>query len=84
MSKFDTALAIAQDEKFYAGLGVRLRMAREHAGLPQPAVAVVLGCSFSQVSRYELGRHPVTVATLMRLAKLYKRDITWFFIGVKL
>jgi transcriptional regulator with XRE-family HTH domain len=40
-------------------LGMRLRMAREHAGLRQEDMAEILGISSASVSNYEKGaRHP--------------------------
>lgn len=48
--------------------GVDLREARVAAGLPQQEVAQVLGTSYQNVSKAELGRSNLTIDVMQRLA----------------
>ncbi len=56
----------------------RLREARQAAGLTQVKVAAKLGRPQSFVSKCESGERRVDVVELRKLAKLYKKDLTFF------
>ncbi len=56
----------------------RLREARQAAGLTQVKVAAKLGRPQSFVSKCESGERRVDVVELRELAKLYKKDLTFF------
>jgi transcriptional regulator with XRE-family HTH domain len=59
-------------------LGRQLKEAREALGLPQAAVADHLGIPRPSVSEMEAGRRKVTFLELQRLAKLYRRPLSFF------
>lgn len=56
----------------------RLRAARADAGLTQAEVAEKLNSSQSWVSKIELGELRVDAISLNRLAKLYRKDVSYF------
>lgn len=56
----------------------RLRKARTEAGLTQAEVAKKLGATQSWVSKIELGELRVDAIWLNRLAKLYRKDVSYF------
>lgn len=58
----------------------RLREARDAAGLTLAEVALVIGRSDATVSRYESGRLPITSSMLGRLARLFDRHVSDFYV----
>lgn len=60
-------------------LGLRLRRARENAGLTQAAAAEALGLSPPAVNQYETGKRGVDALTLERLGRLYGVSLRFFF-----
>jgi Zn-dependent peptidase ImmA (M78 family)/transcriptional regulator with XRE-family HTH domain len=60
-------------------LGLRLRRAREEAGLTQSAAAEALGLSPPAVNQYEAGKRGVDALTLERLGRLYGVPLRFFF-----
>lgn len=56
----------------------RLRLARTEAGLTQAEVAQKLGCTQSWISKVENGELRVEAIWLNRLAKLYKKEMSYF------
>jgi transcriptional regulator with XRE-family HTH domain len=65
--------------KEYAYFVERLRNAREEAGLTQVDVAKKLKRPQSHISNIETGQQRVDVVELQRFAKMYKKDVTYFF-----
>lgn len=59
----------------HEALAERLRTAREACGLTQEAVAAQLGVSRPTLAQIEAGNRKVTGLELVRLARLYGRDI---------
>lgn len=57
---------------------VRLREARERSGLTQVEVAKHLSVPQSFVSKCESGERRVDVVELAELARLYRRDLSFF------
>lgn len=57
--------------------GSRLRAARELLGLTQADVADVLGRPRTSIHAMEAGQRKVTGLELRRLARLYRRPVTW-------
>ncbi len=55
---------------FYTRLGERLRALRNQAGLSQAALAAKIGRSASAIDRYEMGQRRISLADLVRLAKI--------------
>ena len=60
-----------------AEVGRRLRSARETLGLTQEDVATALTLQRTSVIAMEAGKRNVTALELRRLARLYRRDVTW-------
>jgi transcriptional regulator with XRE-family HTH domain len=59
-------------------LGELLREAREYLGLSQEMVADKLGLPRPSVSAMEMGKRKVSSLELKKLARLYKRPLTYF------
>jgi transcriptional regulator with XRE-family HTH domain len=58
-------------------VGRRLRSARETLGLTQEDVAAALNVQRTSVIAMEAGKRNVTALELRRLARLYRRDVSW-------
>lgn len=58
-------------------LAVRLRLAREQAGLSQGQVAKLLGVHRPTISEIEAGRRRVQAQELARFADLYRVSLAW-------
>lgn len=56
----------------------KLREAREAAGLTQAEAAEKLGKPQSYISKIERGERRIDVVELIALAKLYKKDVSYF------
>lgn len=65
-------------EDAWRALGERLREAREYVGLSQEAVAKALGIPRPSVSSMESGKRKVSMIELQQLARLYKRQYSYF------
>lgn len=68
----------AQHNPAYRTFRVRLRAAREEAGLSQTEVARRLKKTQSWVSKCESGERRVDIIELSRFARLYAKPIDWF------
>lgn len=55
----------------------RLRSARDTLGLTQEDVASALGITRTSVIAMEAGKRNVTALELRRLARLYRREVSW-------
>ena len=64
------AVGSPQEDKFYKALGRRIRVAREHEGLSQEALADHLGVCQSTVSHYERGVRKLSPWQLWRVSQL--------------
>lgn len=62
----------------YQAFLVRLRQARNEAGLTQVEVATRLAKPQSYVAKCEAGDRRVDVVELVELAQLYGKPISWF------
>lgn len=60
-----------------AEVAQRLRSARETLGLTQEDVASALGIPRTSVIAMEAGKRNVTALELRRLARLYRREVSW-------
>lgn len=58
-------------------LGSRLRASREFLQLTQADVGKALGIPRTAVHAMEAGTRKVTASELQRLARLYRRSVTW-------
>lgn len=58
-------------------IAVRIRTAREQAGLSQGQVAKMLGLQRPSVSEMEAGRRKVSAEELSQLANIYHVSISW-------
>lgn len=65
-------MATRQVDDVRAGIGMRLKAAREAAGLTQDAVAARFSVGKGTVSAWETGRGDPGIARLRELSKLYK------------
>ncbi len=63
----------------YRELLARLRLARAEAGLTQVAAARALGATQQFLSRVELGERRIDPAELETFARVYGKDILFFF-----
>jgi transcriptional regulator with XRE-family HTH domain len=63
--------------------GLRLRQARERAGLAQDKLGVLIGldegCSSARISRYETGVHEPPFETARKLAQVLGVSVTYFY-----
>ncbi len=66
-------------QKAYKRFRARLAQARQEAGLTQVEVAKQLGRPNSFVSKCELGERRVDVVELRQLAKLYRKNMSFFW-----
>jgi len=64
--------------KEYKKILIRLKKARQDAGLKQVEVAKKLNRPQSYISKIERGERRIDVAELKELAKIYKKDINFF------
>ena len=64
--------------KDYRSVIEKLKKARLDAGLKQSDVAQKLKKPQSYISKIERGERRVDIAELKELAKIYKKDITYF------
>lgn len=62
-------------------IGVRLKTAREQAGLTQGQVAKLLGLHRPSVSEMEAGRRGVSADELATLAETYGVSVNWLLEG---
>jgi transcriptional regulator with XRE-family HTH domain len=62
----------------YRQLLVKLRRARETAGLTQPEVADLLGRSRSHISKCETGERRLGFIDVVEFAALYDKPLTYF------
>ncbi|MBU4299249.1 helix-turn-helix transcriptional regulator [Patescibacteria group bacterium] len=56
----------------------QLKKARQEAGLDQEQVAKMLKKTQSHISKIESGQRRIDVIMLKELAKIYKKDISFF------
>lgn len=56
----------------------QLKKARQEIDMDQKKVAELLGKTQSYISKIESGQRRIDVVQLKKLAKIYKKDITFF------
>lgn len=71
-------LKSSSHQKAYAAFRLRLRAAREHAGLTQADVATAMDRRQSFVSKCESGERRVDYVELQEFAKLYGVPLNFF------
>ncbi len=67
-------------DKVAKDLGKRIKFARQELEWSQQELADKMGVSQRTVSRWEVGTAIVSPSTLVRLAELLEKDITYFFL----
>ena len=60
-------------------LGRKLKTLRLERGLTQENVAFEVNISRDHLSNIELGKHPVNIKTLYKLAQFFEVDMKYFF-----
>jgi transcriptional regulator with XRE-family HTH domain len=65
-------------------IGRRLRVARIAADIRQYRAANLVGVTYQQMRKYEVGNNRVSAVIVARLAQLYRRPVAWFLEGVTL
>ena len=60
-------------------LGRKLKALRLERGLTQENVAFEVDISRDHLSKIELGKHPVNIKTLYKLAQFFEVDMKYFF-----
>lgn len=65
-------------QRAYTQFRIKLRKAREEAGLTQAQVAKELGRPQSFVSKMESGERRVDAVELVQLARLYRQNFNYF------
>lgn len=60
-------------------LGRKLKSLRLERGLTQENVAFEVDISRDHLSNIELGKHPVNIKTLYKLAQFFEVDMKYFF-----
>jgi len=71
-------LAERKYQRAYTQFRLKLRQAREEAGLTQVEVAKALGKAQSFVSKMESGERRVDVVELRAIATLYGKTVSYF------
>ena len=62
----------------YNKLIKKLKQARLEMGMDQETVAKQINCSQSYICRIEAGQRKIDVVLIIKLAKLYKKPISFF------
>ncbi len=72
---------MSEDSEQRSKLARRLRVAREHSGLSQEAVAERLNLQRPAISEIEAGRRRVSATELRTLSELYHTSMEWLVSG---
>ena len=59
-------------------IGRRLRVARISANIRQYRAANLVGVTYQQMRKYEVGYNRVSAVIVARLAQIYRRPVGWF------
>jgi transcriptional regulator with XRE-family HTH domain len=65
-------------------IGRRLRAARISANIRQYRAAELVGVTYQQMRKYEVGDNRVSAVIVARLAQIYRRPVGWFLEEVTL
>ena len=65
-------------------IGRRLRVARIAANIRQYRAANLVGVTYQQIRKYEVGCNRVSAVVVARLAQIYRRPVAWFLEDVPL
>ena len=68
---------MADTDSVRALISIRLRAAREQAGLSQGQVAKLLGLQRPSISELEAGRRKVSAEEVTRFADIYNVSVSW-------
>lgn len=60
-------------------LGLKIRQARQQAGLSQERLAEMVGVTFQQVQKYENGQTTLNIIKLQQIAKALNLPVSDFF-----
>lgn len=89
MEKFDLVLLLMRkrapetrgDDSARRSLGLRLRQARQAAGITLQAVGDIIGVVRESVSQWEIGRNYPTPDRLLKLGEIYGVSVDWLLSG---
>lgn len=70
-----------QTQEIDIRLGARLREIREARGYTQARLADVLGVTFQQIQKYEMGKNRISAARLIEVCALFQTDIYFFILS---
>ena len=65
-------------------IGRRLRLARITANIRQGRAAKLVGVTYQQIRKYEVGYNRASAVLVAKLAQLYQRPVGWFLEEVHL
>jgi transcriptional regulator with XRE-family HTH domain len=65
-------------------IGRRLRLARITANIRQTRAAKLVGVTYQQIRKYEVGDTRVSALLVAKLAQVYQRPVGWFLEEVHL
>ena len=69
-----------QTKNFDVLLGQRLRELRKKRGYSQARLAEILGITFQQIQKYEIGKNRLSATRLMEICAILKTDIYFFIL----
>jgi transcriptional regulator with XRE-family HTH domain len=74
-----TNLTLNERISFYESIGKRIRIFRNFHDKSQSDVAKVLGITFQQFQKYEIGKNRISIEQLFKLCRFFNVEITDFF-----
>ncbi|MDE2030351.1 MAG: response regulator [Alphaproteobacteria bacterium] len=73
----------AEQQKIYAYIGQRVRERRKLLKLSQKSLAALMGFSYQQVQKYEMGASKVSAGKLLAFARILNVPVGYFYEGFR-